>query len=292
MAETNEPVRIDSEFKELIPPISSDEYKQLEENCKRDGILDSLKTWNGILIDGHNRYEISEKWDLNYTVEEMDFPDRNAVVRWIILNQFGRRNLSAYDRSILALKLKPIIAEKAREKETERKTTYQKSEKSNLPQIDTTKELAKVAGVSHDTIHKVEVIEKSGSEPLKQQVQTGEKSISQAYNEIRNKEIRKPPSAKEYRNLVQERHDDFKAQKVTTIEAVKQDKEDKKLLGDEIRRDIQKSVDGISKLYTMIIANEIDISLMDAENKNLAIRTLRNAEQQIVTILKKVGGVN
>ena len=46
-----------------------------------------------------------------------------------------------------------MIAEKAKEKEQERKTTYQKSEKSNMATVNTTKELAKIAGVSHDTIH-------------------------------------------------------------------------------------------------------------------------------------------
>ena len=45
-------------------------------------------------------------------------------------------------------------AEKAKKKETERKTTYQKSEKSSLPTVNTTKEVAKLAGVSHDTIAK------------------------------------------------------------------------------------------------------------------------------------------
>lgn len=81
----------------------------------------------------------------------------------------GRRNLSAYDRSVLALKLKPLLKAEAKAKEIERKTTYQKSEKSNLPKMDTAKELVKVAGVSHDTIHKVEKIETekngSGTEP-------------------------------------------------------------------------------------------------------------------------------
>ena len=110
----NEPVTIDPEFQSLIPPLSDEEFRQLEENCKRDGILDSLKVWHGILIDGHNRYRISEKWDLNYRIEEIEFRDRQAAIHWIILNQFGRRNLPAYERARLALRLKPIIAEQAK----------------------------------------------------------------------------------------------------------------------------------------------------------------------------------
>lgn len=44
--------------------------------------------------------------------------------------------------SSLALKLRDIIADISKEKETLRKTTFQKSDKSNLPKIHTDKELA------------------------------------------------------------------------------------------------------------------------------------------------------
>lgn len=82
-----------------------------------------------------------------------------------------------YRRSLLALKIKPDIAKKAKEKETERKTTYQKSEKSSLPTVNTTKEVAKLAGVSHDTIAKVEKIEKHATPEVKAAVKSG-KSLS------------------------------------------------------------------------------------------------------------------
>ena len=104
------------------------------------------------------------------------------MIRWIILNQFGRRNLSKYDRSILALKLKPMIAEQAKEKMTEGINQYSPCQKSDKPTIDTKKELAKVAGVSHDTIHKVETIQAKASDAVKAKVQSGEMSINEGYN--------------------------------------------------------------------------------------------------------------
>ena len=107
-------ITIDKEFESLIPPLTAEEFKQLEENCVREGIRDALITWNGILIDGHNRFKIAAKHGLQWNEKRMEFADRNEAIRWIILNQFGRRNLSAYDRSVLALKLKPVIAEKAK----------------------------------------------------------------------------------------------------------------------------------------------------------------------------------
>lgn len=144
---------IDEEFKALIPALTADEYKQLEDNIVAEGIRDALVTWQGILVDGHNRYEIAQKHGLEFDTVEKDFADRNEVIRWIILNQFGRRNLSAYDRARLALKLKPVIAEQAKQnmlatQNNNSSAALQKSAK----QIDTRAEIAKAAGVSHDTI--------------------------------------------------------------------------------------------------------------------------------------------
>lgn len=179
---------IDNEFRDLIPPLTDEEFKGLEENILRDGIQDPLKIWNNTLIDGHNRYEIAKRHNLPFKTAEMHFDSRGDAIIWIIKNQFGRRNLSAYDRSILALKLKPVIAAKAKEKESERKTTYQKSEKSSLTTVNTTKEIAKAAGVSHDTIAKVEKIEQRATPEVKAALKSGEISINAAYQQVKRAE--------------------------------------------------------------------------------------------------------
>lgn len=179
-------IKIDNEFRTLIPPLTAEEFSQLEANCLENGIQDSLKTWDGILIDGHNRYEIAEKHGLEYKTEEMEFSSRDDVKLWIIKNQLGRRNLSTYDRSVLALKLKPVIAEMAKKnvlatQKNESASAYQKSDK----QIVTNKEVGRIAEVSHDTIHKVDVIENSGNDDIKNKVRNKEMSIDKAYREVK-----------------------------------------------------------------------------------------------------------
>lgn len=280
----NEPVKIDAEFQSLIPPLSEDEFKQLEENCKRDGILDNLKAWRGVLIDGHNRYKIAMKWDMPYAVDEMYFKSRDEVIRWIILNQFGRRNLSAYDRSVLALKLKPVIAEKAKEKlSTHTEQGYQKSDKA----VSTNKELAKVAGVSHDTIHKVETIEAKASEPVKQQVRSGEKSINQAYLEIKDKERKQADlSARVHLREAEERHEDFQTAKTVSVDSIKQDKKDVAEIANAKGREIYNAIKGI-----LFIGATADYSMMknmdDSKAKQLAgqidsaIETLKRIRKEI-----------
>lgn len=177
-------IKIDNEFRTLIPPLTEEEFSQLEANCLENGIQDSLKVWDGILVDGHNRYEIAQKHGLEFKTEEMEFSGRTDAKLWIIKNQLGRRNLSTYDRSVLALKLKPVIAEKAKAQQV-RTAENRVRQISDRQEIDTKKELAKVAGVSHDTIHKVEAIENSGNEEIKQKVRNKEISIDKAYRDVK-----------------------------------------------------------------------------------------------------------
>lgn len=183
-------ITIDSEFKSIIPPLSAEEYDQLKENILRDGIRDALVVWNGVLLDGHNRYKIAQEYGLTYDVQEMAFNSRADAERWVILNQFGRRNLSAYDRSILGLRLKPIIAAKAKEKRVSmlKIGNAPVSQKSDEREINTNKEIAKAAGVSHDTIAKVEKIEAKAAPEIKAAVKSGTMSINQAYQATRREE--------------------------------------------------------------------------------------------------------
>lgn len=184
-------ITIDAEFKSLIPPLTADEFDGLKESILRDGCRDALVLWGDTLIDGHNRYEICTANGIPFQTVQMEFADRQSAIVWIIKNQFGRRNLPAYDRARLALRLKNVIAEKAKENlVTHTESGYQGCQKSDKAAIDTKRELASIAGVSHDTIHKVEKIEAQATPEIRRQVQTGEISINQAYKAVKREEMR------------------------------------------------------------------------------------------------------
>lgn len=96
-------LRIDPEFESQIPPLAEDEFRQLEENIVNDGvIINPLIVWNGIIVDGHNRYRILQLHpEISYTTHEKDFPDRYAANAWICKNQLGRRNLTEEQKKYL-----------------------------------------------------------------------------------------------------------------------------------------------------------------------------------------------
>lgn len=282
---------IDKEFESLIPPLTAEEFAQLEENCVKEGIRDALITWNGILIDGHNRFKIAAKHGLQWNEKRMEFADRNEVIRWIILNQFGRRNLSAYDRSVLALKLKPVIAEKAKAKEQERKTTYQKSEKSNMPTTNTTKELAKVAGVSHDTIHKVEAIQNSGNQQLIDDVREGRESINSGYQRIHPKKT-PAQSNKEFIEQAKQEHEAFQNNKTVSIHEAQMDKANRQILASNLYSRLLNMGLRINDVAHDMEEGNINIKEMCKELDKTRIKslklTIRTTYEQLMKIDKEL----
>ena len=179
---------IDKEFQSLIPPLTKEEYEGLEQSILAEGCRDALILWGDVLVDGHNRYEICKAHDVVFKTVQKEFAGRNDALRWIILNQFGRRNLPAYERARLALRLKPVIAEKAKEQQIRKPASFVSQKSVEQKPIDTQKEIAKAAGVSHDTIAKVEKIERKATPEVKEQLRKGELSINQAYQTVRRDE--------------------------------------------------------------------------------------------------------
>lgn len=94
-------LKIDEEFKALIPPLSKTEYELLEHNIRKDGCRDPIVVWNGVIIDGHNRYAICQLWGIPFRTYAMFFSDRDEVIAWICANQLGRRNLNEETRRYL-----------------------------------------------------------------------------------------------------------------------------------------------------------------------------------------------
>lgn len=94
-------LKIDEEFRNLIRPLYRQEYLQLEANILADGCRDPISVWNGVIIDGHNRYEICTRHGIPFSVQEIEFECREAAIAWICANQLGRRNLTDETRKFL-----------------------------------------------------------------------------------------------------------------------------------------------------------------------------------------------
>jgi len=176
-------VRINPEFQNLIPSLLKEETKKLTESILEEGVRDPLITWKGYLVDGHNRYEICKQHKISFKIKEKKFENKEEVISWIIRNQLGRRNLSNYDRTKLALRYEEIFQKKAKENLSKGGKGCQISDK-----VDTKKEVAKVAKVSHDTVAKVKFIEREADKETKKKLSEGKETINKVYTILKRRE--------------------------------------------------------------------------------------------------------
>lgn len=91
-------LRIDEEFRDLLPPLTGEEYEGLRQALKQHGCLDTIKVWGDTIVDGHNRYKICNEEGIEYRTQQIDFANRDEVIAWICGNQDGRRNLNEAQR--------------------------------------------------------------------------------------------------------------------------------------------------------------------------------------------------
>ena len=184
-------MQILKELEVLIPPLTSEEFKQLERNILEEGIRDPLVTWNGILVDGHNRYRIAQEYDIDFVTVEKEFADMNAVKEWMVNNQLGRRNLPEFVRGELLSYVRDLLKEKGKEKQI---LTLNKGKESPvLSTIDKTehntqKEFADKIGWSTGKVAMFDIVKSKAPEEIKVKLRTGEVSINQAYKEIKKEE--------------------------------------------------------------------------------------------------------
>lgn len=179
----NKQLQIDKQLQELLPPLSQEEYNLLEENIKANGCIDPIAIWTDTetnityIIDGHNRYSICTKYNLDFKTIKMNFESKNDTIKWMIDTQLGRRNLSLIQRI--------IVVEKYREKLKEVAKKNQRSGIKTMEAIRTSRVLADMAYVGSGTMARYEYVMKNGDEDLKNKMLNDEIPITAAYDTLK-----------------------------------------------------------------------------------------------------------
>lgn len=291
-------IRIDKEFESLIPPLDPEEFKQLEENCVKEGIRDALVVWhvpNGddILIDGHNRFRISAKHSgLPFNIKRMTFEQRDDAKLWIIRNQLGRRNLSDFVKTELALLAEPMV--KARAKKNQIASGGAVPQKSAKP-VDTRQEIARIAGVSHDTVRKVKAIKEHGDPRMIELVRGGEISINKGYQLATGREIKTKSPARmrqDYIDTAKEAHEGFKGQKTVSIQQVREDRENQQIIASDLYSRLLGIGKRLEEVYTEMGAGDIDIpgmcKALPEEKKEVLKDSIKMWAKMLMALEKEV----
>ncbi|WP_372360809.1 plasmid replication/partition related protein [Xanthomonas sp. NCPPB 1325] len=202
---------VKEELKAYIDPLTPDEHEALERSLLAEGCRDALVLWGDVLVDGHNRYGICQKHGLPFqTVQNPRFQSMQDVHLWMIEQHLGRRSVSDFQRGVLALRKREILALRQR---TQRdadaaaeaplqadahaassgddgamrdSSAAQATEDTDSPPWEETStpvsraELAREARLSSNQVVMIERIHKQAAPEVVQAVKSGEISISAA----------------------------------------------------------------------------------------------------------------
>ena len=192
-------LKIDPELRGLLPPLADDEYKQLEKNIVDNGFDRNfpIMEWHGFIVDGHNRYSICRKHNIDYTIGTLAYETKEEVMRWMLDIQLGRRNLTPIQRISVAEKHRALFEAQAKEKQlrnlkqnqsdTVPPEMVERSTSKSRIENETNSKLAAIAGVKRETYRMGSKILNSDNDELKQRVLSGKTSITAGYKELQNK---------------------------------------------------------------------------------------------------------
>ena len=110
-------LKIDPELRDLLPPLTSEEYKQLEKNIVENGFDRNfpIMEWQGFIVDGHNRYDICKKHHIEPIIGTLAYKTKEEVMEWMLDIQLGRRNLTPIQKIAITEKYRPIYEKQAKE---------------------------------------------------------------------------------------------------------------------------------------------------------------------------------
>jgi hypothetical protein len=187
-------ITIKEELRQFIDPLTDSERSLLERSLLAEGCRDPLVLWGEILIDGHNRYELCQKHGIAFnTVQNDRFQGIEQVMLWMIDNQLSRRSVTDFQRGMLALRKKELLAaaEQAEpvpvndakpDANPDAAADASTESAASVPVVSRVKrkEVAEIAGVSSHKIAQIEKIQKTATPELIDAVRAGTISIGAA----------------------------------------------------------------------------------------------------------------
>jgi hypothetical protein len=181
-------LNINEALEHVMPPLQDLELELLTKSLLTEGCRDPLVVWNGVIVDGHNRYRICREHGIPFCYIEQEFPSESAAKLWIIRNQLARRNVPDFVRCELVLPLEAELKAEAKKRQGQRNDL--KNILVNLPECSgqtTRDKLASMAGVSGKTFDRAKKIIREADEATKERLRNGDGTIYGAYSTLTGK---------------------------------------------------------------------------------------------------------
>lgn len=89
------------EFTNLYQYLSEKDYKQLEQQILCHSYHTPICTWNGIVINGIEAYELFRKHSIPFRIKRLHFSSKEDVISWICTDQLKREDLTNINKKYL-----------------------------------------------------------------------------------------------------------------------------------------------------------------------------------------------
>ena len=175
----------------IYPEMKEEAFLSLRSDIEKNGYDFKFPIWiyENKIIDGWNRYKACNELGITPIYETFVGDELQAIT--FILRTNNRRDLTNYQRAVLSFEFEDFFRNIAQDNLKTSGENFGKGLPTlakAIDKVDTRKELAKIAKVSHGTLDKVKKIQEKAPEEVKAKLATGEVSINAAYKEIKKEE--------------------------------------------------------------------------------------------------------
>lgn len=196
MTTRNIQISINEEYLDLIPRPTKEERQALKESIMVDGLHTPLIiNSDGVVLDGHTRYEICEELAIKPPYIIKDFETKEQEKEFVVTSNLIRRQLNPYQRveliynlykEIKSHNLKRMGNPKSRG-DNGRFTEVSLNKPKPLPIGHTSHVIGKKIGISKASVERGIFIIEHAEDSLKQLVRHGKVSLAEAHRNLRLK---------------------------------------------------------------------------------------------------------
>ena len=197
-------ITILEKYREMVPPLGEKEKEALKSDIQKNGLhYPGIINKDGVLLDGHHRYDACKELGLEFPCTTKYFNDDLDEAEFVISINLLRRHLNTYQRTVLAINLEKIESERIKISEANRKSTSSDLNESPKQPERAADIAAKKVHLKPTTYFYGKTIINEGSEKLKKAFKenriTPDKGYSIIVHEKRREDARKEAIATDWK---------------------------------------------------------------------------------------------
>jgi len=104
------------EVAEIFPLMNDEEMSALRADIKANGLREPIWTYQGKIIDGRNRYRACMAEDIEPVYREWE-GEESDLVAFVVSQNLNRRHLTSGQKAVIALKVLPLLEERAKQRQ-------------------------------------------------------------------------------------------------------------------------------------------------------------------------------